>query len=89
MPSTFTFCNSSGDRLVLDELASQHDVDAVPRQDEAGDAKHVVHADGHRAHAGRYDGGQRRALAGTGHLVYEDEFVRLDRLQRDARLRSE
>jgi hypothetical protein len=71
-----------GEVLVL--LARQHDVDAIARQHEAGDALDIVDADGHGLHAVLQQGRQGRALAGAGDLRREHRLVRLDRREHDA-----
>ena len=71
-----------GEVLVL--LARQHDVDAIARQHEAGDALDVVDADGDRLHAVLQQRRQGRALAGAGDLRRQHRLVRLDRREHDA-----
>ena len=71
-----------GEVLVL--LARQHDIDAIARQHEAGDALDVIDADGHGLHAVLQQRRQGRALAGAGDLGREHRLVRLDRREHDA-----
>ena len=72
------------DRRILVDLPAQHDVDAVARQHEAGDAVDIVDPDGHGLVAFADHRRQRRALALPGDLRGEHRLVGLDRGEHDA-----
>jgi hypothetical protein len=64
-------------------LAREHNIDAVARQHEAGDAFDVIDADGDGLHPVPEHGGERGALARAGDLGSKHRLVRLDRREHD------